>query len=87
MTPSGLASRPDIEADDTQYLDCFRILDRGRAGGISSPLPISIQDVYTYLLMVGENRPNERLKTLKFVQDMDEVFLNRWAESQKRENG
>lgn len=75
MTPSGLASRPEVEPDDLRYLDAFRALDRSRAGGHGGPLPLSIQEVHAFLLLVGEGRADERLKFLRMMQRMDDVFL------------
>ena len=79
ITPSGLTERPAIRQEDLPYLDGYRFLTRSRAFGEYGPLPISMTDVLAYLELVKEDGVDERLRFLRYVQDMDGVYLEHAA--------
>lgn len=83
ITPVALLDRPELEAGDLPYLDGFRSLNGSRAYGQFGPMPISIADVHAYLMLVGEDRVEERLRFLSVMQGMDGVFLKTEVERSK----
>lgn len=84
ITPAALLDRPGLEAaEDLPYLDGFRALNGSRPYGQFGPMPIPIADVHAYLMLVGEDRVEERLRFLSVMQSMDGVFLKHEAERSK----
>jgi hypothetical protein len=86
ITPSGLLNRPVVHRDDTKYLDGYRFLTRSRAHGEAGPLPIAVSEVQAYLMLIEEDRVEERLRFLRYVQEMDGAYLDhavQVAESRK----
>ena len=79
ITPAGISQKPEIEEGDGHYHACFQALNRGRGQGFGGPLALTIQDVYAYTLLIGENRADERIRLLRLLQDMDYVYLEHAA--------
>jgi hypothetical protein len=82
ITPSGLRDRPSLDKGDHTHLDGYRFLTRSRTYSEVGPNPITVSEVRSYLQLVEEDRVEERLKFLRFVQDMDSVYLEHAAAKQ-----
>lgn len=80
ITPSGLLERPDLLNEDLNYLDGYRFLTRSRTYGEAGPNPVAIADVQAYLSIIREDDVEERLKFLRLVQELDQVYLSHSAE-------
>lgn len=76
ITPRGLSERPVVHHEDSEYLDAYRYLTRSRAHGEAGPLPISLCEMHAYLLIVKEQQVDVRLRFVKYIQDLDSVYLD-----------
>jgi hypothetical protein len=80
VVPAPLLAKPKLQPQDTAYLRAYQILDEGRGAGMVGPNPISIADIEAYCNLTGIASQRERLKYLRLVRRLDQVYLGHWAE-------
>lgn len=81
ITPKGLASRPEVQAESYFYLDVFETLSASRGVGMGGPLPITLADVWAYCQLFEITDLEERAKLLRFLQELDQTYLAKSAET------
>lgn len=75
ITPQGLLERKRLEAGGVRYWEAFWAVGSGRGSGLESPHPIPVSEVKAYLEMIEESSIVERLKYLRLIRSLDNVFL------------
>lgn len=86
ITPSGLVGMPKLRKDCHDYLVMFRSIGAGRQFNRAGMQPIPITEVQGYLNLAGIWDPEEALKVLRLVQQMDVVALKHYTKQREREN-
>lgn len=84
MKPGPLLSRPRIKLLDKEYLDAFHTLSKSRPRDMAGPGAIPVSDVLAYVNLVGVASGEERVKYLRLIQQMDDVFLEHAREEAKK---
>jgi hypothetical protein len=78
--PAPLLARPRLRQQDGEYYLAYQTLDDGRTAGMAGPNPIAIADIEAYCNLTGIASRRERLKYLRLVRRLDQVYLSHWAE-------
>lgn len=78
------ASKPTLRSDCIRYYDAFRHLSVSRLWNQVGPQPIQINEIHTYLNLVGIEDTSTKLKYLRLIQTLDNVERDFIAQQQSQ---
>lgn len=82
---SAADGRPPIERRLLQYWGAFSDLHRRRQWQQGGPQPLSYTEMESYIrLKFRLKGPPQIRRLLRFVEELDDAFLNNFAEKQER---
>ena len=64
-------------------MQAFDTLSRSRQVGMSSPQPLQLREMLAYLELVGIHERQQRLRYVRILQTLDDVYLAHVLESTK----
>ena len=73
LTHHAEKSRPALRSDCIVYFDAFRFLSASRLWNQVGPQPVPVSEIKAYMEVAEIEDPNEKLKYLKFVSDLDGI--------------
>jgi hypothetical protein len=82
MTPKGLQDRTELEPGCHKYWELFWVLSGARAFNEVGALPIAVSEIAALLGLVGETALEEKVKTVRIMQQMDRTLL---AETRRKQ--
>lgn len=78
ILPRALASRPNLEPENLEYLDAFNFLDAARQTYAEGIQPVQVSEVLSYCTLAGIPVGEPALKMLRIVQSLDNARINHW---------
>ena len=77
-----LMNRPRLRFEDAAFMQGYYSVHQARTSGHSSPNPLAVTEIAAYCSLLGIASRGERLKYLRLIQDLDQVYLTHWDSSQ-----
>lgn len=81
--PAPLLNRPYLKVRDARYKEAFDVLHSSRTQGFSGQNSIQVSEILAYLELVGIDSQQERVKYLRLIQKLDDVYFAYVAEKRQ----
>lgn len=84
VVPPPLQNRPRLQPQDMPYIEAFNCVSRGRPiGDMGGTGRIAVSEIHAYLQVVGIANKSLRVKYLRLIQMLDDVFVGHYLERDK----
>lgn len=86
VVPKALLSRPTLDLRQVWYYNAYQAMSRSRNAGAAGALPIPVSEILSYCELFYIAQLEERARLFRYVNRLDEAYLDHAAEKAKSRN-